>query len=61
MLQENYLQVNDHSDPSGIGMFSHLGRFSTQKHPIFRKKQEILSKKNRYFKPSPIPFNVASM
>lgn len=35
--------INDAFDPSGMGMFSKTGRFTTEKFYILRKKDEILS------------------
>jgi hypothetical protein len=50
--------VSDTSDPSGTGMFSHLGRFTSQKYTVFKKKDEILQRRHKVYRPSPIPFKV---
>ena len=34
--------IKDNYDPSGYGMFSKVGRFTSEKHSIIRKKEEIL-------------------
>lgn len=34
--------INDGFDPSGMGMFSKTGRFTTEKFYILRMKDEIL-------------------
>lgn len=49
--------VRDMFDPSGMGMFSKTGRFTTEKMYILRKKDEILSSEKRTVK---IPLFTAS-
>ncbi len=43
------------ADPSGLGMFSKAGRFATEKHIIFQKKDEILNDQRKYLKVSSFP------
>ena len=43
------------ADPSGLGMFSKAGRFATEKHIIFQKKDEILNDQRKYLKVSSMP------
>ena len=47
--------VADLNDPSGLGMFSKAGRYSTEKHIIFQKKEEILNDKKEFLKVSSLP------
>lgn len=49
------VSINEKSDPSGLGMFSKSGRFTSQKYAIFRKKDEILQDKRKYLKVSHFP------
>lgn len=49
--------VRDRFDPSGMGMFSKTGRFTTEKMYILRKKDEILSTEKKKVK---IPLFTAS-
>lgn len=39
--------VWDDRDPSGYGMFSKIGRQSTLRYAIIRKKEEIMSNKKK--------------
>lgn len=53
--------VADKSDPTGAGMFSHSGRFTSYQYTIFKRKEEILSSKEKKYRPPLIPFgNVGS-
>lgn len=47
--------VADYGDPSGLGMFSKAGRFTTEKYIIFQKKEEILNDQRRLLKTSSLP------
>lgn len=47
--------VQDPHDPSGLGMFSKAGRFTTEKYIIFQKKDEIMFDKKKTFKVSAFP------
>ena len=42
--------INDHFDPSGMGMFSKTGRFTTEQFYILRMKDEILSSEKKVLK-----------
>jgi hypothetical protein len=46
--------VLDPNDPSGLGMFSKPGRFTTEKYHIFQKKDEILSNQRKFLKVSSV-------
>ena len=47
--------VNDHNDPSGQGMFSKPGRFTSEKYIIFQKKDEIFGGDRKLLKVSSLP------
>lgn len=47
--------VSDIHDPSGLGMFSKAGRFTSEKYIIFQKKDEILHNKRKFKKVSSLP------
>lgn len=47
--------VADHGDPSGLGMFSKAGRFTSEKYSIFQRKDEILKDQKKYKKVSSLP------
>lgn len=47
--------VTDNHDPSGLGMFSKVGRFTSEKYIIFQKKDEILFNKRKFLKVSTLP------
>lgn len=47
--------VTDAHDPSGLGMFSKVGRFTSEKYIIFQKKDEILYNKRKFLKVSNLP------
>lgn len=47
--------INDNLDPSGYGMFSKAGRFTTEKYSVFRKKDEILLGRPKYLQVSYFP------
>ena len=47
--------VIDEHDPSGLGMFSKAGRFTSEKYIIFQRKDEILYNKKRVLKVSSYP------
>ncbi|KAL4504067.1 hypothetical protein ABPG72_022697 [Tetrahymena utriculariae] len=47
--------VTDVHDPSGLGMFSKAGRFTSEKYIIFQRKDEILYNKKRVLKVSSYP------
>ena len=47
--------VTDQHDPSGLGMFSKVGRFTSEKYIIFQKKDEILHNKRKFLKVSNLP------
>lgn len=47
--------VTDNHDPSGLGMFSKVGRFTSEKYIIFQKKDEILYNKRKFLKVSSLP------
>lgn len=38
------------SDPSGMGMYSKTGKFTTEIYSVFRRKEEILYGKPKYLK-----------
>lgn len=42
--------VKNTKDTTGCGMFSKVGRFSTEQHGIFLKKDDIFEGKNKVFK-----------
>ena len=42
--------IKDKLDPAGMGMFSKTGRFTSEQHGIFRKKEEILLNKPKKFR-----------
>lgn len=42
--------IKDRLDPAGMGMFSKTGRFTSEQHGIFRKKEEILLNKPKKFR-----------
>lgn len=50
----NY-KVNSSKDPSGMGMFSKSGRFINELHAVFRKRDEILHRKEKTFKINYVP------
>ena len=45
----------DHSDPSGLGMYSKAGRHTSEKYIIFQRKEDILSDQKKYKKVSSFP------
>eukprot|EP01017_Pseudomicrothorax_dubius_P041319 TRINITY_DN6593_c0_g1_i3.p1 TRINITY_DN6593_c0_g1~~TRINITY_DN6593_c0_g1_i3.p1 ORF type:complete len:239 (-),score=51.43 TRINITY_DN6593_c0_g1_i3:60-776(-) len=47
--------VFDRNDRSGFGMFSKAGRYTSEKHVIFQKRDEILYDQRKIFKVSSIP------
>lgn len=47
--------LNNPSDPSGMGMYSKSGRFSSSLYSVFRKKDEIISNNPKYLKVSTFP------
>jgi len=47
--------VPDHTDPSGLGMFSKGGRFTSEKYIIFQKKDEILTNSRKFLKVTSLP------
>jgi hypothetical protein len=47
--------VLDNADPSGQGMFSKAGRFTSEKHMIFLKKEEILTNQRKFLRVSNLP------
>lgn len=47
--------INFSLDPTGNGMFSKAGRFTSEKYSVFRKKDEILENKPKYLKVSHFP------
>ena len=49
------VSINEKTDPTGGGMFSKAGKFTSQKYSIFRKKDEILQDKRRYLRVSHFP------
>ena len=55
-------QVIDIKDPSGNGMFSKVGRFSSEMHPVFARKDDILFGKRKFLKVSDYPsFGVSQL
>jgi hypothetical protein len=44
------LLVNDTNDPSGGGMFSKPGRFTSEKYIVFQKKDEIMANQRKFYK-----------
>ena len=42
-------------DPSGLGMYSKPGRFTSEKYIIFQKKDEILGGQRKFFKVGSLP------
>ncbi len=42
-------------DPSGCGMLSKIGKFTSEKYSVFRKKDEILCGKPKYLRVSQFP------
>jgi len=47
--------VLDPTDPSGQGMFSKPGRFTSEKHIIFQKKEEILNNQRKFLRVTTLP------
>ena len=47
--------VFDKRDPTGLGMFSKVGRLANQRHAVYKKTDEILSNKRKVFRISQIP------
>ena len=47
--------VNDSNDPSGRGMFSKSGRFTSEKYIIFQKKDEIFGGERKLLQISSLP------
>lgn len=47
--------VYDQGDPSGLGMYSKAGRFTSEKYSIFQRKDEILSDHKKTKKVSAFP------
>jgi len=54
MTASNF-HVPDVSDPSGLGMFSKGGRFTSEKYIIFQKKDEILTNSRKFLKVTSLP------
>lgn len=49
------MRVVDKKDPSGMGMFSKVGRFSSEIYPVFSRKDDILFGKRKFIQVSNFP------
>lgn len=49
--------IKDKTDPRKVGMFSSLGRFTTEIYPIILKSDEIINDKRRLFKVKEFDFS----
>ena len=47
--------VYDQGDPSGLGMYSKAGRFTSEKYIIFQRKDDILNDQKKFKKVSSFP------
>lgn len=47
--------IRDQTDPAKMGMFSEMGRFSSEKYPIILKRDDILQDKRKKFKVNDLP------
>lgn len=60
MEEHSAALLPDKTDPSGSGMFSHLGRLTNYQHTIFQRRGEILQNKMKRYRPPLIPFGEVS-
>lgn len=59
MKKSKPLRIQDFKDPTGSGMFSRLGRATSNRHSIFKRKEELFHNNVRYIKTKKIAdFNV---
>ena len=42
--------IIDKSDPREVGMFSNIGRYTTEMHPIIMQRDDILNDRRKFFK-----------
>lgn len=55
MNQKSNIKLNNPFDPSGMGMYSKTGMFTSSLYSVFRKKDEIIRNNPKYLKVSAFP------